>query len=54
MQYEGEGFEDDEDVIDGFQAMINDGTVWKLQGHYGRTTAALIENGACTQPKRRQ
>lgn len=31
-----------------FQDMINDGTVWQLQGHYGRTAVALIAAGHCT------
>ena len=30
-----------------FQAMIDDGTVWQLQGSYGRTAAALIAAGEC-------
>lgn len=44
-----EGDNDDqlteEDVINGFAAMIKDGTVWQLQGFYGRTAANLIEQG---------
>ena len=31
-----------------FQALINTGMAWKLQGSYGRTAAALIEAGICT------
>lgn len=37
----------DEDTIKMFQAMINDGSVWGLQGHYGRTAQALIEAELC-------
>lgn len=51
MSYE-DGQLDDQEVIEGFQEMINTGEVWKLQGHYGRMAAALIEKGLCTSPKR--
>ena len=36
-----------EDMVGFFQGMINSGVVWRLQGHYGRTAAALIEAGDC-------
>jgi len=47
MSYEA-GASTEEEVIEGFQAMINDGTAWQLQGHYGRTAMRLIEAGHCT------
>lgn len=31
-----------------FQKLIDDGTVWKLQGSYGRTAQDLIQGGRCT------
>ena len=48
MAFEG-GDEEltEEQIIDGFQHMIDDGTVWHLQGFYGRTAAGLIEAGHC-------
>jgi len=46
MDYEA-GNLDAEDVIAGFQQMIDDGTVWKLQGSYGRTATYLINAGHC-------
>lgn len=46
MAYEG-GELDDEQIIKGFQDLINTGIVWQLQGHYGRTAKALIDAGYC-------
>lgn len=50
MDYEC-GNMDEERLIRGFQHMINDGIVWTLQGHYGRTAHSLIEAGYCYAPK---
>lgn len=49
MDYE-EGGCSEEEIVAGFQRMIDDGTVWQLQGSYGRTAAALIESGQCQPP----
>ena len=38
---------DEDETIEFFQSMIDDGTVWKLQGCYGRTAASLIDAGLC-------
>lgn len=50
MAYES-GELDDEEIIAGFQSLIDSGLAWQLQGHYGRTAKALIENGHCTVPE---
>ena len=45
-----EGLEDvdgEQDVIDAWQYLIDTGMVWSLQGYYGRTARALIEQGVC-------
>jgi hypothetical protein len=46
MAYEG-GELDDEATVEGFQHLIDDGLVWRLQGTYGRMAVRLIEQGFC-------
>ena len=46
MRYESGEITDDE-MIDGFQQLIDSGLVWQLQGHYGRVAKALIKAGYC-------
>lgn len=43
-----EGTLDNEELIEGFQHLIDTGIVWQLQGVYGRTAVALIKGGYCT------
>jgi len=37
--------------IDEIQRLINDGSVWKFEGSYGRYAMFLLESGACLLPK---
>lgn len=34
------------------QRMINDGSVWKMEGSMGRRAMELLEMGACWLPKK--
>jgi hypothetical protein len=44
IEYES-GELNDKEIIEMFSEMIQDGTVWQLQGSYGRTASAFIESG---------
>lgn len=35
----------DEEVLAGYQELVNSGTAWLLEGHVGRTAMDLIESG---------
>ncbi|MCA9078191.1 MAG: hypothetical protein KDA93_24390 [Planctomycetaceae bacterium] len=38
---------DEAETVSLFQQLIDDGTVWRLQGSYGRMAQQLIETGRC-------
>lgn len=38
----------EEEVIKGYQGLIDSGLAWQLEGHVGRTAMELIEQGLCT------
>jgi len=43
---------DDDAITAGFQQLIDNGIVWQLQGHYGRTAIRLLQEGKCHYPKK--
>lgn len=51
IEYE-EGEMSDEEIRGFFQSLVDTGLAWQLQGHYGRTAAAMIEAGEIDYPVR--
>jgi hypothetical protein len=49
MRYE-DGSLTEEEVVSLFQRLIDARLTDSLQGHYGRTAAALVDAGLCTPP----
>jgi len=36
-----------DEIVEGYQALIDNGQAWRLEGHVGRTAMSLIEDGLC-------
>ena len=53
-----EGFADDnysaEERIAAWQHLIDTGLAWRLQGWFGRTASAMIDEGVCSSPQRNE
>lgn len=47
MEYENGELTFDE-IVELFQSMIDDDSVWQLQGSYGRMAMGLVQEGYCT------
>lgn len=41
----------EQDTVDMFQALVNNGMAWRLQGVYGREATALIRAGYVQRPR---
>ena len=46
--------ESDEQYIQAWQQLIDTGLAWSLQGFFGRTASAMIQNGVCYMPIKKQ
>jgi len=46
--FSGEDHSEDQ-IIEAWQALIDSGLVWRLQGSYGRTAQYLINEGICIE-----
>jgi len=44
MNFESGTMETEEEVLKLFQHLVNTGMAWRLQGFYGRTAQALLDN----------
>lgn len=38
-----------EQIVELFQRLIDNGMAWSLQGHYGRTAMELVKAGLCSK-----
>ena len=47
ITYESGELSDEDEMVEFFQELINNGMAWSLQGSYGRMAMALIESGHC-------
>lgn len=50
LTLEGSDTIDEETAVACFQQLINSGTVWSLQGWYGRAASTLLAHGLVTLP----
>ena len=41
----------EEEILQAWQALIDSGLVWRLQGFYGRTAQYLLDQGICSMPE---
>ncbi len=51
MAFEGGEIETEDELLEGFQHLVDSGLAWQLQGSYGRAAAAMIEAGMIADPR---
>jgi len=44
----------EEELISAWQHLIDTGAAWSLQGFFGRTASAMIQQGLCYMPIKKQ
>lgn len=49
LAYENYEEQTEEELLAGFQYLIDTGLAWKLERHYGQHADALIKSGRCKQ-----
>ena len=53
MQFDGDEL-GEEEIIAGFQKLIDSGMAWRIEGRYGRFAQLLINDGKCKAKKKEQ
>jgi hypothetical protein len=51
MMVEGQVDAEEHELIEAWQYLIDTGTVWQLQGSFGRKAMDLIDLGICYDPE---
>lgn len=51
IDYESGMMDTKEELLGFFQELVDTGLAWSLQGSYGRTAQALLEEGLIESPK---
>jgi hypothetical protein len=49
-----DGEPDEDEILEAWQFLVDQGLAWRLQGWYGRTAALLIEQGIINPPPQEQ
>lgn len=50
MRYDAGGLKTEKDLADGFQKLLNNGQIWRLEKRYINAALNLIDTGLCYAP----